>query len=188
MWLEESTVWHHSQLYVATPPFQIWQLLSTDSFTCTSDSHCENEITSIVYDIQKQTHVAVISNDSVSNMISSSRWTIDSIALCLYILLFKKCTYHFTEYICTVLSLLSCSYLILIGCQGVCDGCIRSATDLWVSVATGVPSNKHLLPLSYNADLSCGQWGKLASPRLLAVSPGKALTLFLSAPLHWIAK
>ena len=183
MWLEESTVWHHSQLYVATPPFQIWQLLSTDSFTCTSDSHCESEITSIVYDIQKQTHVAVISNDSVSNMISSSRWLYCFVLV--YIVVQK--VYVSFYRVCTALSLLSCGYLILIGRQCVCDGCIGSATDLWVSVATGVPSSKHLLPLSYNADLSRWQWGKLASPRLLAVSPGKCL-LFLSAPLHPIAK
>ena len=32
--------------------------------------------------------------------------------------------------------------------------CIRSVPDLWVSVVAGVPSNKHLLPLSYNTDLS----------------------------------
>ena len=85
--------------------------------------------------------------------------------LCLPYCCSKKCTYHFTGYVeCSVC--MSCSFLILIGCQCVCHGCIGSATDLWVSVTTGVPSSKHLLPLFYNTDLSRGQWGKLASSQV----------------------
>ena len=67
--------------------------------------------------------------------------------------------------------------LILIGRQCVCDGCIGSATDLWVSVATGVPSNKHLLPLVYNSDLSCGQWGKLSSSQAACCAFREGLNL-----------
>ena len=76
----------------------------------------------------------------------------------------------------------SCNSLMLIGCQCVCHECIGSAVDLWVSIATGVPSSKHSLPLSYSTALSRGQWGKLTS--LLAVSPVFDLMQHQTL-LHW---
>ena len=55
-------LWSHTQVYVATPPFQLWQPLSSSS-TCNSD--CGRELANIAYDIQRQTYITVVSNNSV---------------------------------------------------------------------------------------------------------------------------